>query len=374
MIIFVSSTYADLRSTRAAIVHRIYCMDHTPSGMEAFGTSGNDPSTQIFRAIDQCDVFILIVPTRFGSHFPNTQISYTEAEYRYACRIGKRIVPVLLHEKYEDVDPGQESEPDLSPEGQEDARRLKEFREVIRSNCTLGNKPIMTKEDICNEIATELGRNNREPFATKMQKIRFFTRWANVWWAAIISAAYLLICFACQWPLVLKGMSDNQIRIYVVVVSSSIGVLASCFHCWLGSHCLNEECRSAKLWRHYFLALLITVPLACFLIWLGVLTKPTYSPLMGYMAPGVAAIVTGGLTHALLVRSWFLAASIIIGGSLCTYIGMTTADIAVTRGFFAVVATGVGSFAYGLMLSYLFSQTVAEFRRRQRMLLGFTKN
>ena len=98
--VFVSSTYLDLKEERKIVMESLIQMDCLPVGMEMFPASNDRQMTLIKKAIDSCDLYILLVAGRYGTIAPDMQISYTEQEYEYARSKNKLILPFL----YEDME------------------------------------------------------------------------------------------------------------------------------------------------------------------------------------------------------------------------------------------------------------------------------
>jgi hypothetical protein len=94
--VFVSSTYADLKDERRAVIQALMEMDCIPAGMELFPAADEEQFSFIKRIIDDCDYYVLIIGGRYGSTTPEG-ISYTEKEYEYA-RERKVHVLAFVHE------------------------------------------------------------------------------------------------------------------------------------------------------------------------------------------------------------------------------------------------------------------------------------
>lgn len=94
--IFISSTYKDLVSEREKVRDVILSMYHFPIGMEMFNAADEEQWEIIKETIDSSDYYVLIIGKRYGSTIPDgkpdTGMSYTEKEYRYAVANG---IPVL---------------------------------------------------------------------------------------------------------------------------------------------------------------------------------------------------------------------------------------------------------------------------------------
>ncbi len=98
--IFISSTYLDLKLERQAAVEAVLRASHIPAGMELF-SAGNESQLEIIkRWIEECDVYMLILGGRYGSLEPNSDLSYTEIEYRYALELGKPCFAIVIDESY----------------------------------------------------------------------------------------------------------------------------------------------------------------------------------------------------------------------------------------------------------------------------------
>lgn len=121
--VFVSSTYADLREERRAVIETLMKVDCIPAGMELFPASDEEQFSFIKRVIDDCDYYLLIIGGRYGS-VDEAGVSYTEKEYEYAQQRGLKVI-AILHGAPEEI-PAKHSE--KSPDGQ---RRLAEFRDRV---------------------------------------------------------------------------------------------------------------------------------------------------------------------------------------------------------------------------------------------------
>jgi|ERR1043165_690309 hypothetical protein len=93
--VFVSSTYSDLREERQAAVEAILASGHIPAGMELFAAGDESQMQVIRRWIDESDVFMLILGSRYGSIEPETQKSYVQLEYEYALSKQKPLFAVV---------------------------------------------------------------------------------------------------------------------------------------------------------------------------------------------------------------------------------------------------------------------------------------
>jgi len=121
--VFISSTYADLKEERRAVIQTVIESDCIPAGMELFPAADEEQLAFIKRVIDYCDYYLLIIGGRYGS-ISESGISYTEQEYDYAVSRGLTVI-ALLHENPEEIILGKsEKDPALR-------QKLQTFREKV---------------------------------------------------------------------------------------------------------------------------------------------------------------------------------------------------------------------------------------------------
>lgn len=97
--VFISSTYTDLIYERQAIVEAVLNAGHIPAGMEIF-KAGRTQEHVIKKWIEQSDVYVLLLGSRYGSMKGEEGISYTEWEYNLAKDLGKPMFSLVLTEDY----------------------------------------------------------------------------------------------------------------------------------------------------------------------------------------------------------------------------------------------------------------------------------
>ena len=97
---FVSSTYLDLKAERQAAVEAILQAGHIPAGMELFAAGDESQWETIKQWIDESDVYMLLLGERYGSLDPATGKSYTQLEYEYALRSGKRAFALVMNDSW----------------------------------------------------------------------------------------------------------------------------------------------------------------------------------------------------------------------------------------------------------------------------------
>ena len=127
--IFISSTYEDLKEERQALVGVALENNFIPVGMEQFHAAPTSQWNVITKMIDECDFYLLVIGGRYGSIDEETDISYTEKEYKYAKT---KELPVLVLIK----EPSSitESERDTGDDKYDKMKRLDEFRERVKND------------------------------------------------------------------------------------------------------------------------------------------------------------------------------------------------------------------------------------------------
>lgn len=96
--VFISATYTDLREERGMLLQTLPALGCLPTTVEAHSQSLST-MVNIRRRIDDCDYFVLLLGSRYGSLMPSG-VSYTHMEYVYAATKQKPIL-VLMHESPE---------------------------------------------------------------------------------------------------------------------------------------------------------------------------------------------------------------------------------------------------------------------------------
>lgn len=128
--IFVSSTYSDLLVERQAAVEAILRAGHIPAGMELFAAGDKSQLETIYRWIDESDVYMLILGSRYGSVDKDSGKSYTQLEYEYAIATGKRFFAVILTESAIDAKVKSAGRTVIE---NEHPKELREFKDVVKS-------------------------------------------------------------------------------------------------------------------------------------------------------------------------------------------------------------------------------------------------
>jgi len=128
--VFVSSTYLDLKEERQAAVEAILKAGHIPAGMELFTAGDKSQWEVIKRWIDESDVYMLLLGSRYGSVSPDTGKSYTHMEFDYAIEQGKSRFSLILDDAF--LRKKAKREPDFVET--ENAAKLKDFKAIVKSS------------------------------------------------------------------------------------------------------------------------------------------------------------------------------------------------------------------------------------------------
>ncbi len=137
--VFVSSTYTDLVEERQAAVAAILKAGHIPAGMELFSAGDKSQLEVIKKWIDQSDVYMLILGTRYGSIEPLSSDGYTEVEYDYAVSTGKPFFSLVMGDGAVDIKLKSTGGSFLE---KSNPAKLATFREkVLAKMCSIYNDP-----------------------------------------------------------------------------------------------------------------------------------------------------------------------------------------------------------------------------------------
>jgi hypothetical protein len=82
--VFISSTFSDLSNQRKEAIAAVYEAGHIPIALENFPPTSAGNIQVIRRAMEQCQIFVLILGHRYGKLLPDGSMSYTEYEYDLA--------------------------------------------------------------------------------------------------------------------------------------------------------------------------------------------------------------------------------------------------------------------------------------------------
>lgn len=126
--VFVSSTYRDLVEERAAVISCLLDNDCIPVGMEQFPAMPVSQWDYIRKMIDGSDYYLLIVAEKYGSIDPQSGLSYTEKEFKYAI---KQSIPIISF-LYQDIKKLSYEKCEETDEGRKNVERFRQ--EVLNSD------------------------------------------------------------------------------------------------------------------------------------------------------------------------------------------------------------------------------------------------
>src|SRR5579864_386890 len=111
VLIFLSSTFADLRAERNATIDVLRGLSQSPNAMEFFVAEPTAPLKAVLQHLHQSRLVVLVIGSFAGSILPGSKnLTYTYAEFRHARRWG---LPVLAFVKTEGGRwQNQETDPD----------------------------------------------------------------------------------------------------------------------------------------------------------------------------------------------------------------------------------------------------------------------
>lgn len=92
--IFISSTCKDLEKERTLLIQTILRNGHYPAGIEWFPGIDEEQFEYIKQVIDDSDYYVVIVGGLYGT-IASDGLSYTEKEYDYAVKQGKKIIALV---------------------------------------------------------------------------------------------------------------------------------------------------------------------------------------------------------------------------------------------------------------------------------------
>ena len=125
--IFVSSTFRDLAAERKKAVEVIFDRGHIPIALEGFSARNAGDREVIESAIQDCQIYLLIVGHRYGELVPGEDISFTELEYEIAQKYQLLTLVFILNE-----DEVTERRSELDPAKKRDEAELKNFDRLQR--------------------------------------------------------------------------------------------------------------------------------------------------------------------------------------------------------------------------------------------------
>lgn len=104
-IVFISSTFLDLKEERKKVWESLEKFDVAVKGMEQFGARKTTPLATCISEVEQSDIYVGIIGMRYGSEEPSSGKSYSQLEYEKAVEKNKEILIYLIDEENSNVTP-----------------------------------------------------------------------------------------------------------------------------------------------------------------------------------------------------------------------------------------------------------------------------
>jgi hypothetical protein len=149
MVVFLCGTYIDLAAEREAVLEAIQEVQQDRQAMEFFGARPDRAIETCLEEVRASDIVIVLIGFLYGSLAPGSEISFTQAEYEEAHRLGKtclvyvRDENALIPAKYMERDPVK-------------LRHLDSFRNLVESRHTVAK--FREGADLARQVASDLSR------------------------------------------------------------------------------------------------------------------------------------------------------------------------------------------------------------------------
>jgi hypothetical protein len=95
--VFISSTFTTLEEQRKGAIEAVFELGHIPIALEGFSPANDSDHQVIEKAMQNSQIYILIVGARYGELVPGDELSYTEFEYQLAQKCGLITLVFKLH-------------------------------------------------------------------------------------------------------------------------------------------------------------------------------------------------------------------------------------------------------------------------------------
>lgn len=145
--VFVCATYADLSEERGAVLDAIQRLQLQYDSMEFFGARPEQPIDTCLGEVRKSNIVVVIVGQKYGSIVPNDSISFSEAEYNEARRLGLPCLVYLRHEDLSATTPGKEE-----PNWQE----LERWKILLTRNHTVYK--FKNSQDLALQVSTDVSK------------------------------------------------------------------------------------------------------------------------------------------------------------------------------------------------------------------------
>ncbi len=158
-IVFISSTYEDLKECRRKAWEVLRAFAADVRGMEEFGARKEGPLETCLAEVEQCDVFVGIIGFRLGSVDEESGKSFTQREYERAYELKKDLRIYLMDDSIAVV-------PARFVDRDERHVRLEDFKRLLRDRHTVGS--FASADDLAKRLDKDLRQllSSRAPQVT----------------------------------------------------------------------------------------------------------------------------------------------------------------------------------------------------------------
>ena len=136
---FISSVFEGMKDERNSVIDALLDEKIYPFAMEHFAIASSEEFEDLKKLIDASDFFILLLGDTYGSIDPDSQLSWTEREYRYAMETKKNIFSI----SYPKLQKLRAKNPKLL---NKDQRRQLEFAEQVK--CSIQITDVKSAKDV----------------------------------------------------------------------------------------------------------------------------------------------------------------------------------------------------------------------------------
>jgi hypothetical protein len=150
--VFVSSTYIDLIEERRSVGEALLSGNYIPVGMELFAAADSTQWNLIKQAIDDIDIYIVIIAGRYGSEYRGK--SYTRREYEYAIKKKKPVLAFI----HSDIGSLAHDKCESSTEKQQ---KLNDFINYIKERKIYASWK--TPDELARKVITSLLSQEKDP-------------------------------------------------------------------------------------------------------------------------------------------------------------------------------------------------------------------
>jgi len=156
-IVFISSTFIDLKEERKKVWESLEKFDVVVKGMEQFGARKTTPLATCISEVEQSDIYVGIIGMRYGSEEANSGKSYSQLEYEKAVDQNKEILIYLIDEENSYVTPNLIQFDKI--------QKLNNFKAILRDKHTIDT--FSTPQD----LVTKLHRKFKELLTPKVTAV-----------------------------------------------------------------------------------------------------------------------------------------------------------------------------------------------------------